>query len=420
VKNMENENRASRLEALPREQQRPAADAPVAPVEVPKKRRPFVMVGIIVGTMLAAIAGYLVWTAGEEDTDDAQIMADMVPIGTRVAGQVIAVKVRENDLVKKGQLIAVIDPADYEARVKQAEADLASQVAQAQAADAQVAVTEAGSKGGLATARSALLGSTVGVGSAEAQILAARAALQRAEADAHKAEIDLNRNKQLLAEKAVPQQSLDNAQAAYDAAQAALAQAKAQVAVADESRRVAQERVGEMRGKLSQSMPINAQIAAARAQADLAHARVKSSEAALDLARLQLGYTQVVAPADGVASKLTVHEGQLVSVGTPVIELVPTQTYVVANFKETQLTKMKPGQKVDVRIDAFPGHKLTGKVESLSGGTGASFSLLPADNASGNFVKVVQRVPVRIAFDQPPQLPLRAGLSADVTVHTGD
>ncbi|HEX8952882.1 MAG TPA: HlyD family secretion protein, partial [Polyangia bacterium] len=114
------------------------------------------------------------------------------------------------------------------------------------------------------------------------------------------------------------------------------------------------------------------------------------------------------------------HEGQLVAVGSPVIALVPIETYVIANFKETQLGKMKPGQKVDIKIDAYPGKKLEGRVESLSGGTGSSFSLLPADNASGNFVKVVQRVPVRIAWTRAPEVPMRAGLSADVTVHVRD
>jgi membrane fusion protein (multidrug efflux system) len=175
-----------------------------------------------------------------------------------------------------------------------------------------------------------------------------------------------------------------------------------------------------MRGRLSQSSPIEAQIAAARAQADLAHARVKSAEAQLELARLQLSYTAVKAPADGIASKLTVHEGQLVSIGSPVIELVPLTTYVIANFKETQVGKMKPGQPVDIRVDAYGGKKFEGKVESLSGGTGSSFSLLPADNASGNFVKVVQRVPVRIAWTHPPDVAMRAGLSVDVTVHVRD
>jgi len=421
---MDNETKP-RLEPVPRDARpseaprTPPAAAVDAEAEPPKnKRRPFVIVGIVVAVMLLGIGGYLLLTAGEEGTDDAAIAADMVPVGTRVAGQVVKVHVIENQLVHKGDVIAEIDPADYAARVQQAEADLASQEAQAAAADAQVAVTEAGSKGGLSSAKAALAGSTVSVGSAEAQLQAARASLMRAEADARKAALDLSRAKELKAANAVPQERVDNAQAANDSAVAALAQAKAQVAVAQQARQAAEEHVGEMRGRLNQSSPIAAQIAAARAQADLAHARVKSAQAQLELARLQLSYTAVKAPADGVASKLTVHEGQLVAVGSPVIELVPTETYIIANFKETQLDKMKPGQRADIKVDAYPGKKFEGKVESLSGGTGSSFSLLPADNASGNFVKVVQRVPVRIAWTRAPDLPMRAGLSVDVTVHT--
>jgi membrane fusion protein (multidrug efflux system) len=407
---MENDKKVSaRLEPVPQD------------AEPPKnRRRPFVIVGVVAALLLLGIGAYLIYTAGEQSTDDAQVAADVVPVGTRVAGQVVKVDVTENQTVKKGQLLVEIDAADYEARVKQAAADLASQQAQAQAADAQVAVIEAGSRGGLTSARAALMGSTVGVGSADAQLLSARASLLRAQADARKAEIDLTRAKELKAANAVPQERVDNAQAAYDSASAALAQAKANIAVAEEARHAAQERVGEARGHLSQSSPIEAQIASARAQADLAHARVQSAEAQLDLAKLQRSYTRVLAPADGVASKLSVHDGQLVAVGTTVIELVPSTTYVVANFKETQVGRMKQGQRAEISIDAYPGKKFAGKVESLSGGTGASFSLLPADNASGNFVKVVQRVPVRIAWSSPPELPMRAGLSADVTVHTGD
>jgi membrane fusion protein (multidrug efflux system) len=408
---------SARLEPVPRDA-RPIEPAPAPESEPPKKkRRPFAIVGIVVAVLFAAIAGYMIWTHGEENTDDAQISADLVPIGTRVAGQVVKVYVQENQNVKKGDPIAEIDPADYAARVKQAEADLASQRAQALAADAQVSVVEAGSKGGLTTARAALAGSTVSVGSADAQLLAAKASLLKAQADARKAEIDLGRARELKAANAVPQERVDNAQAANDAAQAALAQAKAGISVAEEARRAAQERVGEARGRLGQSSPIEAQIATAHAQAALAHARVQAAEAQLELAKLQLSYTKVTAPADGSASKLSVHEGQLAAVGTPVVTLVPATTYVLANFKETQVGTMKAGQRVDIKVDAYPGKKLEGKVESLSGGTGSSFSLLPADNASGNFVKVVQRVPVRIAWTRTPDVPLRAGLSADVTVH---
>jgi membrane fusion protein (multidrug efflux system) len=216
----------------------------------------------------------------------------------------------------------------------------------------------------------------------------------------------------------VPQERVDNTRAAKDASAAALQAAQAQLSAAEEARRAAVSRVDEAKGRLDQSSPIDAQIAAARASADLAHARVKSSQAALELAQNQLTYTRVLAPADGVVSRLGVHEGQLIQQGQPLASLVPHATYLVANFKETQVGRIAAGQAVEVVLDAWPGKRLEGVVESVAGGTGSRFSLLPPDNASGNFVKVVQRVPVRIAWkDAPKDLPLRAGLSADVTIH---
>ncbi len=161
---------------------------------------------------------------------------------------------------------------------------------------------------------------------------------------------------------------------------------------------------------------MGAQLAAAHAAAELARARVKVAEAQLRTARLQLDYTRVVAPEDGVVSRLGVHPGQNVQPGAPVAELVPSRTYVVANFKETQIGRMRPGQPAEIRLDAYPGRVFEGTVESRSGGTGARFALVPPDNASGNFVKVVQRVPVRITWTKPPDVPLAAGLSAVVTV----
>jgi membrane fusion protein (multidrug efflux system) len=383
-------------------------------------RRGYLILGSLVVAVAAMIGAYFLVTGGKETTDDAQVSADIVPIGTRVAGQVVSVDIKENQIIKKGDPIAEIDDADYLAREKQAEAELATADAQAKAADAQEQVIEATSRGGLASARAMVSGSSAGVSSAAAQADAARAALNRAQVDAKKAELDLNRAKELRLANAVPPQAVDNAQATFDSAQAAVAQSRAQLALAEQSRNSALAQVGEAQGKLSQSAPVDAQIATARAQADLAHARVASAKAQLDLAALQLSYTKIKASSDGIASKLTVHPGQLVAIGQPVVELVPTLTYVVANFKETQVGKMRVGQKAEIEIDAFPGRKLEGEVESLSGGTGSSFSLLPADNATGNFVKVVQRVPVRIAWKSlPGDVPLRAGLSADVTVEVG-
>jgi membrane fusion protein (multidrug efflux system) len=386
-----------------------------------KRRRPFLILAAVAVAVLAVVGVIKLVNAGRENTDDAQVSADVVPVGTRLAGLVKRVAVQENQHVKKGELLVEIDDADFLARLAQAEAELETAAAQAAAATAQVAVVEATSRGGLATARAAVTGSSVGVSGAEAQLAAARAALTRSEADLRKADLDLNRSKELRQAHAIPQERLDTAQVAHDAAQAALAQAKAQVAFAEEAKRAAESRVGEARGRLSQSEPIAPQIAAARAGADLARARVRAAEAALSLAKLQVSYTKIVAPADGIASKLTAHEGQLMAAGQPVVELVPSGTYVVANFKETQLGRIRPGDRAEIVLDAYPGRRLTGHVESISGGTGASFSLLPPDNASGNFVKVVQRVPMRVAWDQPPgDLALRAGLSAEVTVLVGE
>ena len=395
-----------------------AKPAPDASAEK-KKRSPFLILGIVIGAFLLAVGVYLLLTAGEENTDDAQVESDVVPIGARVFGQVKTVMVHENDVVKVGQPLLQLDDADYIARLAQAEAELLTAQAQADAADAQATVTDANAVGGKFSAEAALVGSSVGVGNAEAQVAGAQAGLLRAQTEVSRTKLDLDRNKELRAANAVTQERLDNAQIAYDSAQAQLQQAQAQLDATREGKRLAESRVNEAKGRLNQSTPVQAQIAAARAQAALAHARVKSAEAQRDLAKLQLSYTKVVAPVDGVVSKLTAHEGQLLGVGQMMAELVPTKVYIVANFKETQVGKMKAPQKVKISIDAFPHHSFEGVVESLSGGTGARFSLLPPDNASGNFVKVVQRLPVRISLVNPPSdVVLRAGMSADVTVIT--
>jgi membrane fusion protein (multidrug efflux system) len=393
-----------------------AAVTPISPKKSAKK--PFVILGVVVAVAVLGIGGYAVATAGVESTDDAQVSADLVPVGARVAGQVARVAIAENQAIKKGDLLVEIDGADYAAKVKQAEAELASALAQAAAADSQVEVVGATSRGGLSTAKAAFSGSSAGVASADAQLALAQAQVVRAETEVRKSDNDLRRARELREANATPQEKLDNAQAAHDSAAALLSQANAQLAAAQEGKRGAQARVSEAAGRVAQSAPIDAQIAAAKANADLAHARVDGARAALDLAKLQLSYTKITAPADGFASKLSVHAGQLVGVGQPLVELVPASTYVIANFKETQIGRMHPGERATIEVDAFPHRKFVGRVESLSGGTGASFSLLPADNASGNFVKVVQRVPVRIAWVDPPSdVVLRAGLSVDATVY---
>jgi membrane fusion protein (multidrug efflux system) len=312
--------------------------------------------------------------------------------------------VQDNQHVKKGELILELDGADFAARLSQAQAEVDTAIANAAAADAQAQVATAGARGGFASARAGVTGSS-------AALVTARAGLARAEAEERKAALELQRSKDLRAANVVPQSKLDDDQSAFEVARAAREQAQANL-------ETAQSRIGEARGRLDQSTPVGPAIAVAQANARLAHARQKSAEAALELARLQLSYTRIVAQEDGQVTRLTARESQMVQPGQPLAELVPDRSYVVANFKETQIGAMKAGDKVDISVDAFGSRTLHGVVESLAGGTGARFSLLPPDNASGNFVKVVQRVPVRIAWVDPPKdLALRPGLSADVTVH---
>ncbi len=417
---LESSAKPEKAEKAEKADARAAAAEPAATPAKKSGKKPFLVLGGIVAVALLAYGGYELLTAGKESTDDAQVSADLVPVAARVAGQVLHVSIRENQHVKKGDLIATIDDADYKAKVKQAEAELASAKAQQAQADSQVSIVTATSTGNLSSAKAAYSGSSVGVASADAQVASAQAGLVRAEADVKKAETDLNRAKELRAANAAPQEQLDNAQATYDLAQASLGQMKAQLVAAQEGKRAAFARVSEAAGRVAQNAPIDAQIAVAHAAADLAAARVQSAQAALELTKLQLSYTQVFAPADGVASKLGVHDGQLVAPGQQVVQIVPNQTYVIANFKETQVGRMRPGQMAKIEVDAFSHRTFEGKVESISGGTGASFSLLPADNASGNFVKVVQRVPVRIAWvNLPSDVSLRAGMSVDAEVEVG-
>ncbi|MFO0729154.1 MAG: HlyD family secretion protein [Myxococcota bacterium] len=377
---------------------------------------------VILGVAAAAAAGTLLvrgLTAGHVTTDDAQIEADVVPLAARVGGPIAKVEVADNARVKAGDVILRLDSADLAARLRQAEGELAAARAQATAADAQISITEAGARGGLSTAEAQVGTSRAQVSGAAAQVEAAKAQLLRAESDAKKAATDLARVTQLRASNALPEERMDVARAADASAQASLLAARAQLAAAEDMQKVAESRVAEASGNLHVSAPIDAKIASAKAAAELAHARVASAEGAFELARLALSYATVTAPVDGFVSNLLVREGQLLVPGQPIASVIPDRTYVIANFKETQVGAMQPGQKVEVEVDAYGGKTLAGVVESLSAGTGARFSLLPPDNASGNFVKVVQRVPVRIRWAEAPKdVVLRAGMSAVVTVHT--
>ena len=276
---------------------------------------------------------------------------------------------------------------------------------------------EANAQGGFVAAQAAVQSSKDTADTSSAAVSEARAAVSRAEANAHKAALDFQRAEELGGKGDISRSQVDAARAANQSAQADLAQAQARLSAAENQRQAAQSNIKQAQGKFEQSAPVAAQVAGAEAQSRLAHARVQTAQATLQSAQLSLSYTKITAPADGVASRLAVHPGSYVTAGMPIVQLVPKTTYVIANFKETQLERMRPGQRATIRIDSL-GKKFEGRVESLSGGTGATFSLLPPDNASGNFVKVVQRVPVRVAWNGPPSDVVPAGSSAEVTVYT--
>jgi membrane fusion protein, multidrug efflux system len=390
-----------------------------APHATKNRLRPYFILGAVVAAVLAGYLAFRVARAGTESTDDAQVGAAMVPVAARVGGVLIAVPVRDNQAVSKGDLVAQIDPADYENKVKQAEAELRGARAQALAAQAQMRIVEASSRGGLSTARAALSGTAASVAGANAQITAAQAMLARSQADAEKADHDLQRAQELRRGDAITAASLEALTSQAAGAHAAVEQARAQVAAAQEARNSARTRIAEAAGRVEQSTSVDAQVAVASANADLAAARATAAEVALAQAQLSLSYTKVLAPEDGHISALAAHAGQLLAPSQTITYLLPEVTYVVANFKETQIGQMRLGQDAEVVIDALPGRKFHAKVESIAFGTGAQFSMLPPDNASGNFVKVVQRVPVKLTWaNLPPGVHLAAGLSAYVTVRS--
>jgi membrane fusion protein (multidrug efflux system) len=383
-----------------------------------KAKRAYLLLAGLAAAVLAIyyIHGFL--TRNEVDTDDAQIDADVVPIASRVSGVVVHMRVHDNQPVEAGMVIAEIEPADYAAKVAAADADLAAADAQAEAADAQVEIVKSTSKGGLSSAKAMVAGSDASVRSAGAQVQAAAAALARSQVEGKKADDDLALAKKLHDAGAISGQQLKAAQTAADAAHAAVDAAQANLAASRDAQSQAQSRVAEAQGHLEQSTPVERQVAAAEAAAKLAHARVQSAQAALDLAKLQLSYTKIIAPVAGFTSRLAVHEGQMVQPGTVAVMIVPLQSYVIANFKETQLERIKAGDPAEISVDSLGGKTFHGKVDSVSPATGARFSMMPPDNATGNFVKVVQRVPVKIVWDgNVDTQQLHAGLSVEVKVH---
>jgi membrane fusion protein (multidrug efflux system) len=384
---------------------------------------------------IAIAAGLYFWlhSRGREATDDAQVDGKITQIAARVGGTILKVNVENNMQVNNGAVLVQIDPRDYEIAVERARADLADAQANAAAARTGVPIAQVETRAGVSTASGGVDQAEAGVAGAEheiqvaqANVATAQARLREKEAAALKATKDVDRLRGLVEKDEISKQQFDAAVAAADSARAAADAAKSEVTAAQSGITVAQQRAIQARGAAAQARAglANAQTApqqlqVTQARAAAAEARVKQAEAALKQAELNLAYTSIAAPGAGVVSKKMVEPGQVVQAGQPLMALVDLEhTWIIANFKETQLKSMQPGQKATVEVDALGGRAFEGRVESIAAATGAKFSLLPPENATGNFVKVVQRIPVRIRLEpgQDPDHRLRPGMSVTPTV----
>lgn len=343
------------------------------------KRR---VIGIVVGLVVLGLVGVGVhrWWFGRShvSTDDAQVDGHIVPVLAKVGGFVEQIRVDDNQHVQMGDTLVVLDDRDLRAQLAKADADLAA------------ILSTVGTSGRVGQAAAQL-------SSARAQAAAAHAAVTQAEANAARAKRDLERYQALAQRNIVSQQQLDAAQAAATSSEAQRLSAERAAAAADQ------------------------QVIAAQAALRGADARVAAARAARDEAALQVSYATITAPVTGVVSKKSVELGQLVQPGQPLMSVVPLDDiWVVANLKETEVQNVHPGNPASIEVDAYSGRSFPGHVESLSPATGAKFSLLPPDNATGNFTKVVQRIPVRIRFDDPQDSSaiLRPGMSVTATITT--
>ena len=391
---------------------------------------------LILVVVVAAIAfGTWHYFSTRESTDDAQIDAHIIPVSARVGGTVIEVLVHDNQQVEAGTVLVKIDPRDFQVAVEKAKADLASAEAAAIAARTGVPVAHtttgsqvSSSQAQVEIAQAGILAAEKQVAAAHARAKASEAHLAEAQANYTKASRDLERMKQLVAKDEISQQQYDAAVAAADASKAAVASTRADAAAAEQAVQVAESHQVQTKAQLDGAHAALAaaetapqQVAITRAQASSAEARVQVAQAALDQAELNLSYTTIKASVAGQVSKKSVEPGQVIQAGQPLMALVPLEDiWVTANFKETQLKNMRPGQPVTISVDAFGGRKYQGHVDSISAATGEKFSLLPPENATGNYVKVVQRVPVKILFEkgQDPEHVLRPGMSVEPTVIT--
>jgi membrane fusion protein (multidrug efflux system) len=388
-------------------------------IEQPKSSRKGIIAVVLVVVVLASVG--LWWRSTfTEDTDDAQVNGHLIQVSSRINGQVMKVDVDENQVVKQGDVIAELDPRDYQVAVENAEAALASAQANAAAANVNVPITTVNTGSNLSSAGADVSGTIAGVEQAQKQLEAAHARVAQAQANSTKAQADLTRYKPLVEKDVISKQQYDAAVAAADASKAALADAKATEQAASDGVRVARERQAQAQAQFKYAQTGPQQVAAQSARAKQALAQVQQAQAQLDQAKLNLSYTKIVAPTAGIITRKSMEVNQNVAPGQNLTTLVSLEgLWVTANFKETQLKHMAAGQPVEIEVDAT-GKTYKGKVTQVGGATGSVLSLFPPENATGNYVKVVQRVPVRVDFtdlnNEDPNHSLRPGLSVEPKV----
>ena len=364
-------------------------------------RRRFIVIAVIL--LLVLTAGFFYWRSTfTEDTDDAQVDGDLYQVSARVSGQIVKVYVTDNQKVNEGDPIAEIDPRDYQVALEQAEAQLANAKASYLQANANVPITSVQTRTQVATSGSDVATAEATIAQQQKQVAAARARVDQAKANALKAQLDVDRYTPLVAKDVISKQQFDQAVATAAATQAQLQEAQQTVIATEAQVAQAQSRLQSSRSDAEQARingPKQVQVQQARAQA--ASADILQQQAKVDQAKLNLSYCHIVAPVAGIINRKNVAVGQNISIGQNMLTIIPLDgLWITANFKETQLEKMKVGQVVTVKVDALGGRKYTGHLTQVGGATGSRLSLFPPENATGNYVKVVQRIPVRIDLDK--------------------
>jgi membrane fusion protein, multidrug efflux system len=391
-------------------------DTEIAPP--PRRRRGIIVAGVV---LLVLIALGLWWRSTySEDTDDAQVNGHLIQISARIVGQVAKVDVEENQFVNRGDEIAQLDPSDYQVAVENAQAALDSARAAAAGASVNVPLTTINTGSNLSSAGADVSGSQAQIAQAEQQLQSAQARVVQAQANNVKAQADLDRYRPLVEKDVISKLQFDAAVDAADSAKAALADAQAGERAAQDGVRVARDHLAQSQAQLKYAQTAPQQVAVQNARARQAQAQVEQAQAELDQAKLNLSYTRIIAPEAGIVTRKSVEINQNVSVGQNLLTLVSLEDlWITANFKETQLRHMQANQKVTIHVDST-GKDYSGRVTQIGGATGSVLSLFPPENATGNYVKVVQRVPVRIDFtnlaQEDPNHELRPGLSVEPKV----